>query len=325
MANLIRLIQNENMKTYRRIGTLVMIGLILLASLAHAMLSKHQATGSVFGDIKVNNEWQESLKEENNHLQQSLNNSEDLPADVMEQWEEQIALNQYRLDHDLPPTESTFWGFMNQSVGLVTLIILFTVIVSSISIAGEFSWGTIKLLLIRSASRSKILLSKYISSFLFALSLLLLTFISSFLFGALLFGFDQVDSAKLLYQDGKVIEKSMIASVLGEYGLATISLLIIVTFAFAISSIFRSSAVAIGTSIFLMFASQPVIVIASIQDINFVKYYFLANTDLSIYLSNSPPYFDGQTLSFSLAILAIHWIIFIAVSWIVFNKRDIAA
>ncbi|MFD2875395.1 ABC transporter permease [Paenibacillus rhizoplanae] len=37
------------------------------------------------------------------------------------------------------------------------------------SVAGEFTWGTIKLLLIRPWSRSKILLSKYISLVIFSL------------------------------------------------------------------------------------------------------------------------------------------------------------
>lgn len=47
--------------------------------------------------------------------------------------------------------------------------IIFTIILAADSIAGELSGGTFKLLLIRPASLSKILLSKYIS--VFALSI----------------------------------------------------------------------------------------------------------------------------------------------------------
>jgi ABC-2 type transport system permease protein len=72
------------------------------------------------------------------------------------------------------------------AVNLITMVTIFTVIVAAESVAGEFSGGTIKMLLIRPASRSKILLSKYISIFTFAVLLLAVLFGSAFLVSVLL-------------------------------------------------------------------------------------------------------------------------------------------
>lgn len=58
-------------------------------------------------------------------------------------------------------------SFVSMSTSLSTLVFIFTVIVAGDSVASEFTWGTIKLLLIRPATRSKVLASKYISVVLF--------------------------------------------------------------------------------------------------------------------------------------------------------------
>ena len=63
--------------------------------------------------------------------------------------------------------------------GLIILVTLFTVIIAGDMVAGEFTRGTIKLLLIRPASRSKILLSKYVTTLLFAATLLVILFITA--------------------------------------------------------------------------------------------------------------------------------------------------
>ncbi|MFP3471854.1 ABC transporter permease subunit, partial [Micrococcus sp. SIMBA_144] len=81
-----------------------------------------------------------------------------------------IAINEYRLENALPPLESdSIWSFMDSSTGVVSLISIFTIIIGAGVIASEYSWGTIKLLLIRPASRTKILASKFIATLLFAL------------------------------------------------------------------------------------------------------------------------------------------------------------
>ncbi|QKG85194.1 ABC transporter permease [Kroppenstedtia pulmonis] len=323
MSNFIRLIQNENMKIYRRVGTWVMIGLLLLAALGQGVIMKHSATGTIFGKGEVP-DWKVSLEKGNQALEKDLKDKS-LPANIKEDLKESYELNQYRLDNDIPPLNRyNLWGYMYETSYITSLITLFTIIIGATSVAGEFSWGTIKLLLIRSASRSKILLSKYVSILFFALTLLVILFLFSLLVGSVLYGFDNLNSPYLSYEKGEVIEKSMPVHVLSLYALKSVDLLMMVTFAFMISSVFRSSSLAIGLAIFLMFTGVQAVFIMSQLDLEWAKYILFANTDLSPYFDGKPM-FKGMTLSFSVTVLAIYFALFNAISWLAFCKRDVAS
>ncbi|QKI83016.1 ABC-2 type transport system permease protein [Kroppenstedtia eburnea] len=319
MFNFIRLVQNENMKIFRRVGTWVMIGLLLLATGVLGIMVKQ----NVYGDDDLGPNWKQKLEKQVKQDQKILKR-EDLPPGVKKSYEKSIQINQYRIDHDVVPDGQTLWGYMYQTANVASLITLFTIIIGATSVAGEFSWGTIKLLLIRSASRSKILLSKYLSTLLFALALLAILFLFSLLFGTILFGFSGWDAPHLTYDHGKVIEKNQMLHVLSLYGLECVNLLMMVTFAFMISTVFRNSSLAIGLAIFLMFAGTNAVAILSFQGYEWVKYILFANTDLSQYLEGQP-LVKGMTLSFSVTVLAVYFFIFNAISWIVFKKRDVAA
>ncbi|SMO61496.1 ABC transporter permease [Melghirimyces algeriensis] len=317
MFNFIRLVQNENMKIFRRVGTWVMIGLLLLATVVSGLVFNN-----IYGD-QEKDQWKEDLQKQIQQDQKMLQNDA-LAPNIRKQVEEEIKIKQYRIDHSIAPDKETLWGFIYDSVYLSSLIILFTIIVGGTSVAGEFSWGTIKLLLIRSASRSKILLSKYLSTLLFALAMLGCLFLFSMLVGSVFFGVSGWDSPHLMVEDGNVIEKNRILHIFGMYGLQSVDLLMMVTFAFMISTVFRSSSLAIGLAIFLMFSGNTVVSFLAIQKVEWVKYTLFANTNLSLYLEGAP-LMEGMTLSFSITVLAVYFVIFNIISWIVFNKRDVAA
>src|SRR5690606_27578991 len=68
-----------------------------------------------------------------------------------------------------PPSNWLFM-FIASNI-LVNLIAIFTVVKAADAVAGEFSQGTIKLLLIRPWSRSALLLSKFLALLLFGLAI----------------------------------------------------------------------------------------------------------------------------------------------------------
>jgi ABC-2 type transport system permease protein len=311
-----RLIQNENMKIFRRVGTWVMIGLLTVAVIGFAVMSYFNPSNSAEGE-----DWKKALEQQNQENREILQNPE-VSGFYRAQLEQETAINQYRLDANIPPTEQTVWGFVTDAVDLTSLITLFTIIIGATSVAGEFSWGTIKLLLIRSVSRSKVLLSKYIATFLFALAMLGLLFVTSFVAGGLLFGWGDISTPHLAYENNQVVERNMLLHIFGLYGLSSVSLLMMVTFAFMISAVFRSSSLAIGLSIFLMFAGTQSTYVLAQLGYDWVKYILFANTDLSVYFDGNPLVSD-MTLSFSLTILAIHFLVFQIVAWVSFLKRDV--
>lgn len=196
------------------------------------------------------------------------------------------------------------WSFVKTSATLTTLISMFTIVVAAGIVAGEFTWGTIKLLLIRPVTRSGILLSKYIAVLLYGLTLLVILFLSSMVVGAIFFGIGDLSTPYLMK----------------TYLLNSIDLLMMVTFAFMISTIFRSSSLAIGLALFLMFTGQQFVLLLS--DYQWVKYILFANTNLTQYFEGTP-IVEGMTLSFSVFVLIIYFLLFNLLSGYVFNKRDI--
>lgn len=211
---------------------------------------------------------------------------------------------------------------MTIAAEIVSLITLFTIVVGASSVASEFTWGTIKLLLIRPVSRAKILLSKYLATILFALFSLVLLFVVSFLVGSIFFGIEG-STPHLVYRDGAVHEVHMVSHILGVFGLKSINLIMMSTFAFMISTIFRNSGLAIGLAIFLMFVGVNVTALLATK-FEWAKYILFANTDLSQYLTGYV-LVEGMTMTFSVIMLIIYFVIFNTLTWFVFTKRDVAA
>lgn len=265
MANFWSLIQNENMKIYRRPATWIMLGFVLLVPIAMTLLIY-----LAMGDQENASNWS-------------------------------IMLIESRV--------------------LFLMITIFTVVKAAESVAGEFTWGTIKLLLIRPWSRSSILLSKYISTLMFALFFTVVGFLVSLLVNIVVFGF--ADSG----QDLSVAGVSPWEYMLSYYGLQFISLAVIVSFGFMMSSAFRSSGLAIGLSIFLLLSGNVLTALFAITNKAWVKYVMFLHLDLSSYLNGGSGPVPNQetTLGFSIAVLAAYVIVFNVVSWTVFRNRDVAA
>jgi ABC-2 type transport system permease protein len=317
VSKLRNLILNENMKLYRRPRTWAMVGILIGLVLLSSILEWHYDSKDTTG-----NEWRVELEQEREIFQARMNQPNQSKAD-MAYFKEQMDITNYHLEQDIRPIDGTMWDGIIGSAELIIVITLFTVIVAGDSLAGEFSSGTIKLLLIRPSNRLKILVSKYLSMILFGLGLLVTLFIVSVLVNGLLYQFGDMDLPLVTTNaDGQIVEKNMVANLWKTYLLNVISTIMIVTMAFMISSAIRSSAMAIGISIFALFSGQMLLEVLYRYD--WSKYLLFANIDLSQYLSGVP-YQEGMTLTFSIIILIAHFIVFNLISWLVFTQRDVAA
>ncbi|RAP75670.1 ABC transporter permease [Paenibacillus montanisoli] len=314
---MVNLVLNENMKVYRRPRTWIMIGLMVIAVLIGSFVEWYYD-----GKEAKTTTWQQQVTEENQVFDKRLSDP-DLDPESKAYFEEAKMVNDYRLEHQIRPTDSTMWEGINGSAQLVILITLFTVIIAGDSLAGEFATGTIKLLLIRPANRFKILVSKYISMIMFGFALLIILFIVSILVNGLLYQFGNMDLPLLtVNSEGQIVQKNMVANLWQTYLLNGVSTIIFVTMAFMISSAFRSSTMAIGFSIFALFAGS--ILMELLQSYDWSKYMLFANISLSQYLSGRP-YQEGMTLAFSIKVLAVYYLLFNLVAWAVFTRRDVAA
>jgi ABC-2 type transport system permease protein len=220
---LLNLLLNENMKIYRRLRTWIFVA-IVIATTAAMLIIIHN-TNKV---PQANGDWKTTIQHQidNNKI---LFEKTKLPSDKVE-LKAKLNVDQYRLEHNKPPTDRSLWGGVLNVAQLISLVTIFTLVIAADSVAGEFSGGTIKMLLIRPASRSKILLSKYISTFAFAVLLLIVLFGSTFLISGILEGFSDV-GAPYIYaaSDGIVHEVNMVGHVLSTYGYQCILTIMIVT------------------------------------------------------------------------------------------------
>lgn len=318
MSSLGNLIRNENMKIYRRPRTWLMIGFLLLALGLMSGLMKWDESRFAGGD------WKQDLTQQNAHYQNELANVASSNTEYGKFLSDRIAINEYHLANDLNPHRLSLWDYVNNSASLVMLVTMLTVIVAADMIAAEFSWGTIKLLLIGPASRTKIMLSKYVSTMGFALLLLAILFAAAFLAGGVLQGFGGLSNPRLAVgAEGIVQESSMIVNSLQQFGYAVVSLIMYVTLAFMISAAFRSSSMAIAFSLLFMLVGNTITAILSGYE--WVKFLLFANIDLSQYLPGASPIRPEMTLGFSIAMLVAYYVVFQLVSWLLFTKRDVAA
>ncbi|PYI52901.1 ABC transporter permease [Paenibacillus flagellatus] len=313
---MLNLITNENMKIYRRLRTWILVALLVGISVTAAILVYKLGAKPQPGA-----DWRAEVAQS---IEQDKQSMADVGMDsVKREMEKRIQLQEYRLAHDIPPGDRTLWSGVLNASSLIALVTIFTVIVAGEIVAGEFTWGTIKLLLIRPASRSKILLSKYVATLLFSLLLLVFLFGSAFAANAFLYGFGGVGHP-YLYVDasGAVVESSMLLHVLGTFGLQCVELIMTVTLAFMISTVFRSSSLSIGISMFLMFAGSGIAMMLS--RFSWGKYFLFANTNLTPYIEGQAM-MEGMTLPFSIGVLLVYFVAFNVCSWLIFNKRDVAA
>ncbi|MEH7418541.1 ABC transporter permease [Neobacillus drentensis] len=316
---MVNLIKNEWMKIFKRPGTMVMISILVLTLAVVAFVIKAQNNNM---DVQQDKNWQQILQEENNALKQQMSKSQ---TDVEKQYfKKEIAINDYRIKHDIPPKEKySVWSFVKDSSQLIMLAGVFIIIIAAGIVASEFNWGTIKLLLIRPINRTKILFSKYVTVLLFALLMLAIMFIFSSMLGAILFGMPEKAVPYLNYYNGRVTEQNMVVHLLVYYGLSSIDMIMLVTMAFMISAVFRNSSLAIGLSLFLLFTGGQFTALLAMK-FDWAKYVLFANTDLIQYFEGTP-LVEGMTIPFSIIMLVIYFALFQFLAFYVFQKRDVAA
>ena len=319
MNKLLSLIVNELGKIYVLKSTWIMY--IILAGIVILSAVITSTSNFIDTDKTYSDDWKTELQEENEALMAEIEEEDDDPF-IESSNMGIIEENEYHIENDVRPYGYHVGDFTLDNLFLTSLISLFTIIVGGGIVANEFRWGTIKQLLIRPISRSVILLSKYLALLLFTLLSVLFLILISFAVGAVFYGFPAINPEIMVTRPEGMETSVLIPETLMMYGFRTLNIIILATFAFTISSIFRSSALAIGLAMFLMFAGTTAAQALAMYE--WSKFILFANTDLSIYFNFSGPIRDEMTLGFSTGVIVVYMIVFIVAAWTVFTKSDVA-
>lgn len=300
---------------WQKQGTWVMLIFLVIFIIVPGGMIKYQDAKNA-----EDTTWQEVVQQQMNFYKDILA-SEDLSETDIQIYEEEIAIREYRLANNVPlQLETSIADFMAFASNWVMIVTLFTVVLAASIVSSEFSTGTIKMLLTRPISRAKVLTSKLITVFLFGVLLLIVNIGVSALTGFVLF--DATTSAPLEMVDGNIVEKDVWGDLGYSYLLACGDFVMSTLFAFFVGSVFRSSSLAIGLTMFLSFMGQMIVSLLSKYEI--VKYIWITHTNLKQYETGNI-IVEGITMPFSLTVLAIYAVLFIVISYLSFMKRDVTA
>lgn len=313
---MLKLIQNEWMKLWHKKGTWAMVAMLIFVILVPAGITKYYEVKS-----PTEGSWQDIEQDAIQSYKETLA-GEDLTEEDKAYFQEQMAISEYRLANDAPSQkDSSLASFMSFTSGMLMLVTLFTVITAASIVSSEFSTGTIKMLLTRPMSRAKVLTSKLLTTFLFGLLLYVVNVVVSALIGLVLFGMGT--GVELEMVNGQVVEKAVWSDLAYHYLLSGGDFVMSTLFAFLIGSVFRSSSLAIGLTMFLSFTGGMIVMFLSRYDI--VKYIWLTHSDLTQYEHGGGSMIADVTLPFSLTVLAIYAVVFLVISYSTFMKRDVTA
>ena len=241
--------------------------------------------------------------------------------------QEKAAINKYDIEN------GTTVGDTSSAKGIllstfeeyeIFLIVMF-MMTAGVIVSEEFSKGTIKLLLIKPYKRSTILASKFITSIIVAIIVILLVLLMQFVVGGLIQGFDSFRNPTIIY-DHTINNVKHINTIqylaMQALGKAPMYILLM-TLAFAFSTIFTNSALAITISLLGYMGSSVINMLALNLKLNWIKYFVTPNWNLTEYFWGGIPTFEGITLPFSIAIIVIYMVIMLVPTFIIFQKKNI--
>lgn len=217
---------------------------------------------------------------------------------------------------------SGFWNAMVNSVNLVYLVGILCVVFGGIIVATEFSAGTIKFLLINPAKRWKILMSKYVTVLLCGLAATFIVFFFSFLMALLVNGGADAFRPALAVKNGVVVKTSPYLKLIGLYLLSEVKVLLMMTFAFAMSSLTHSSALSIGVSLSAFFGGNILIEVMKLMKLDFARYFIFANWDFAA-IVNKTSGFVHHSLPLAIVIVVLHMVVFLWTAWDGFVRREV--
>ena len=238
---------------------------------------------------------------------------------------EQAALNKYYIENDISLETDNRQIMLNLFSNYEIFILIIAIVIASSIVSEEFSRGTIKLLLVKPYNRVKILMSKFIVCVLILILAIIFIAIAQLIIGGFIHGFDSLSTPAIMYNlETNSIETMGVLPYVALTAVCKLPIyLLLATLAFACSTIFTNTALAVAVPFLGYIASSIINQFALLYDLKWIIYFVTPNWDFTQYLFGGSPMFEGLTPIFSLVICLAYFFIMLAISTVVFKKRDI--
>ncbi|MCB2295592.1 ABC transporter permease [Clostridium algoriphilum] len=330
MRNFFTLVSIENIKLWKRLSTKIMLILMIVIIIAATGIVKYyNASHNSPTTIKVSQNWKQELKQgvalQKIQLKQAEDGTDKMAKMAIGSSKKMIAESEYRINNNIKPeTKNSIWQRSTEfatSAGYSAIIALLLIISCSALVAGEFSEGTMKMMISRPYKRYEILTAKLISTILYGLVLLVITFLLNFILIGIFYGFNGMGAKEMMWTSSKIVYISAILKTFIIFGLEFLQVLVYVIVAFTISAISRSRSIATGFSLFLLLVVSGIMQQLAVF-FSWCKYLPFALSNLAAFITQGA-YIDNTTLSLAIVISTIYSIIFCLAGYWVFEKRDI--
>lgn len=329
---MLNLVINEWNKVFFRksnyVTLIIILGVAALSSLIPLIFNDE----STFEDISYGKDWQEqaanqitTLEEENTKLLTSESEVSFVNELTASDNQDEIERLNYHLKEGIkPPANNNLYKSLVDTSDLNLLVGIFVTIIASAIVSKEFSMGTIKLLLIRSYSRSKILTSKYIATLLITVTYYMSLYIGTIVVALFTSEINSTTEYVYLTSDWTYMHSNFWFYFLGILASNLIYLIIIATIAFSLSTISRNTSLSLGTTLGILFLG-PLLTLYLFSKTELTKYLLMANWNLTNYLPGNNPSIEGMTFTFSMIINSLYLFLLLFAAYYSFNKKDILA
>jgi len=240
---------------------------------------------------------------------------------------EDYHINKYILDNkvDLNRENTSRSNLINSLSNNEMFIIILIVIITGTIVSSEFNKGTIKSLLIRPYTRTKILLSKYISCIIVLLISIFVLLLVDLLLGGLFFSFDSLSIPVVIYNfnTNLIKEYNVITYTLTNVLCSLPMYIVILTIAFTLSTVTINSQVSISLPLVLYMFSSMINSMAVAFNLKWMKYFITLNWNLNDYLYGRLPQFQYGTLTNSIIMNVVYIMILLVLTVFMFKKKNI--
>ena len=348
---LFKLIQNEYIKLFTRRTTQLLILLLLAAAVGMAFFFhlplfsdrsyETVAVSSESAETSEEPQSPEDIRHENTETARLVYSGIQARADAgeavdqasLETARNNFLIAEYIEDHNLDATltfneygsiitDSNLIYTLCQMPVLVTLLALVMIVAAGGITANEFSQGTVKFLLINPVRRGKILWSKYLCCLSLLAALFFLLFGLETVLLGFSYGFGDFAGEYVRVADGAAVGTPVLVYAFQQFLLAGINPLLMMTMAFAISSLFRSSALSIALGLGGLMGGSMITGILSQLGVDGGRYLPFSNTDLASIAAGTPP-FPNQSLTFAVVTLLVYMGVFLLTAYDGFTRREV--
>lgn len=232
-----------------------------------------------------------------------------------------IKINNYMLEHGIEPykTHSTT-NYLLSLNKLFALVVMLSVVIVSKIITDEYKYSTLNILITVPCKRYKVLLSKILAMITICIGIILSLYLISIIIGGLFFGFGDLTSDVVTCRNNVLYVRNVILESLLNNFYNVFTLIGCASLTLMLSIVFKSGIISTcaGICVYLL-GSQLTI---AFRELPWIKYTIFANMQFQMYV-NGIELFDGITPKFSIIVLMLYSLLFLMISFIVFEKRNV--